>query len=248
MTDRCAVQSASDARSRRQLDVRVSRKWPLAPDVIGLHLQPALGEEPLNWLPGQYLDVVLEGRRRPFSIANAPPSDGTIELHLRYVAGGFTSWVSDVLQVGDRLRIEGPLGTFVPRENSQRPMIFMAGGTGFAPVKAILEYFLASGTRRPMAFYGGARNAVDVYWRAHLQPWTAMAHDLRCHAVLSEPDQARMLGLRSGLVHEAVLEDYPDLSAHEVYMCGPKAMVEAGRKAFVAAGLPAERLYFDSFG
>jgi CDP-4-dehydro-6-deoxyglucose reductase len=235
--------------ARRQLNVQVSRKWQLAPDVIGLHLQPAPGELRLNWLSGQYLDVLLdEGRRRPFSIANGQQPNGVIELHVRHVAGGgFTSWVSDALKEGDALRIEGPLGTFVPREDSERPMIFMAGGTGFAPVKAILEHFLALDTRRAIDLYWGARNAADLYMRAHAEQWAAAAHALRFHAVLSDVEQAAMAGLRTGLVHEAVLEDYPDLSGHDVYMSGPPAMIDAGRRLFVDAGLPEDRLYFDSF-
>lgn len=242
------VTSVEDV-ARRQLDVHVSRKWQLAPDVIGLHLQPAPGELRLNWLPGQYLDVLLdEGRRRPFSIANGPQADGAIELHVRHVAGGgFTSWVSDVLKEGDALRIEGPLGTFVAREDSERPMIFMAGGTGFAPVKAILEHFLALGTRRSIDFYWGARNAADLYLRSLAEQWAAKMPGLRFHAVLSDPEQARAAHLRAGLVHEAVLEDHPDLSSHDVYMSGPPAMIDAGRKLFIDAGLPDERLYYDSF-
>lgn len=235
--------------ARRQLDVQVSRKWQLAPDVIGLHLQPAPGEPRLNWLPGQYLDVLLDqGRRRPFSIANGPQADGMIEMHVRHVAGGgFTSWVSDVLQEGDTLRIEGPLGTFVPREDSERPMIFMAGGTGFAPVKAILEHFLALGTRRPIDLYWGARSEADLYLRSLAEQWAAAKSNLRFQPVLSDPEQLRSTGVRIGLVHEAVLEDHPDLSGHDVYMSGPPAMIDAGRKLFIEAGLPEDKLYFDSF-
>ncbi|RDS84346.1 NAD(P)H-flavin reductase [Dyella psychrodurans] len=235
--------------ARRQLDVQVSRKWQLAPDVIGLHLQPARGEPRLNWLPGQYLDVLLdEGRRRPFSIANVPQPDGVIELHVRHVAGGgFTSWVSDVLKEGDTLRIEGPLGTFVPREDSERPIVFMAGGTGFAPVKAILEHFLTLGTRRSIDVYWGARSAADLYLRAQAEQWAAGASNVRFHAVVSDPEQAGMAGMRAGLVHEAVLDDHPDLSGFDVYMSGPPAMIDAGRKLFVDAGLAEDRLYYDSF-
>ncbi|RUL61478.1 2Fe-2S iron-sulfur cluster binding domain-containing protein [Dyella dinghuensis] len=235
--------------ARRQLDVRVTRKWQLAPDVIGLHLEPKAGEARLNWLPGQYLDVLLEdGRRRPFSIANGPQADGTIELHVRHVAGGgFTSWVSDVLKEGDTLRIEGPLGTFVPREDSERPMIFMAGGTGFAPVKAIVEHFLALGTRRAINVYWGARSPADFYQRSLAEQWAAATPNIRFHAVLSDPELARRDGTREGLVHEAVLDDHPDLSGHDVYMSGPPAMIDAGRKLFTDAGLPEDRLYYDSF-
>ena len=235
--------------ARRQLDALVTRKWMLAPDVVGLQLQPAAAQARLQWLPGQYLDVLLdEGRRRPFSIANHPQADGSIELHVRHVAGGgFTSWVNDGMQLGDALRIEGPLGTFVPREDSERPMIFMAGGTGFAPVKAIVEHFIALGTRRPMRVYWGARSATDLYLREMAEGWARQAHDLVFHAVLSDPEQAASSGLRLGLVHEAVLDDQPDLAGYDVYMSGPPAMIDAGRKLFIDAGLAESRLYYDSF-
>ncbi|MHB1272903.1 MAG: 2Fe-2S iron-sulfur cluster-binding protein [Rhodanobacter sp.] len=233
--------------ARRQLGVVVAEKWQLAPAVIGLRLRPDQGEFRLNWLPGQYLDVLLEdGRRRPFSIANGPQVDGTIELHVRHVAGGgFTSWVSDSLKVGDRLRVEGPLGTFVPREDSERPMVFMAGGTGFAPVKAIVEHFMALGTRRPMQVYWGARSAGDIYLRPLAERWARELPNLQFHAVVSDPEQSA--GLRCGLVHEAVLEDQPDLSGHDLYMSGPPAMIDAGHQLFLDAGLPESHLYYDSF-
>jgi len=234
--------------ARRQLNVVVSEKWRLAPDVIGLRLLPAPGERRLLRLPGQYLDVVLEdGRhRRPFSIANGPQDDGMIELHVRHVAGGeFTTWVDQQLAVGGQLRIEGPLGTFVPREDSERPMIFMAGGTGFAPVKAIVEHFIALGTRRPMHVYWGARRAADLYLRALAESWTVRAQNVHFHAVISDPAQAD--GQRLGLVHEAVLHDHPDLSGHDVYMSGPPPMINAAHTHFLAAGLPEDRLYYDSF-
>ncbi len=233
--------------TRRQLDVQVIEKWHLAPEVIGLRLQPLPGEPRLNWLPGQYLDVLLEdGKRRPFSIANGPQADGMIELHVRHVTGGgFTSWVSDSLQVGGRLRIEGPLGTFVPREDSERPMVLMAGGTGFAPVKAIVEHFIALGTQRPMQVYWGARSVGDIYLRELAERWADGRPALQFHAVVSDPEQAG--GLRCGLVHEAVLEDHPDLSGHDFYMSGPPAMIDAGHQRFLDAGLPEDRLYYDSF-
>jgi len=235
--------------ARRRLTVEVAQKRPLAPDVTGLVLRPVPGATPLKWLPGQYLDVLLaEGRRRPFSIAGGPSEDGSIELHVRHVAGGgFTSWVHEGLVPGARLHIEGPLGTFVPREDSERPMVFMAGGTGFAPVKAIVEHFLALPTRRSMALYWGARSVGDLYLRELAGRWAREAPNLSFHPVLSDPEQAAAAGLRAGLVHEAVLEDLPDLSGHEVYMSGPPAMIDAGRRLFAEAGLPDERLYFDSF-
>ncbi|HZX72360.1 MAG TPA: 2Fe-2S iron-sulfur cluster-binding protein [Rhodanobacter sp.] len=233
--------------ARRQLAMVVTEKWPLAPGVTGLRLLPAQGERRLKRLPGQYVDVLLEdGKRRPFSIANSPQADGMIEMHVRHVAGGgFTSRVSQVLKPGDQLRVEGPLGTFVPREDSERPMIFMAGGTGFAPIKAITEHFIALGTRRRIDLYWGARRASDLYLRELAGHWVRELPHLKFHAVALEPEQA--VGLRVGLVHEAVLADYPDLSGHDVYMSGPPAMVDAGRQAFLTAGLPEDRLYYDSF-
>jgi CDP-4-dehydro-6-deoxyglucose reductase, E3 len=240
------VTSVADI-ARRQLSVVVTDRWRLAPDVIGLRLLPDAGESRLNWLPGQYLDVLLEdGKRRPFSIANGPQADGIIELHVRHVAGGgFTARVHDTLQIGDRLRIEAPLGTFVPREDSERPMLFMAGGTGFAPVKAIVEHFIALGTQRPMQVYWGARSVSEIYLRPLAERWAREVPNLQFHAVVSDPEQAD--GLRFGLVHEAVLEDQPDLSGHDLYMSGPPAMIDAGHHLFLDAGLPESRLYYDSF-
>ena len=236
-----------EAIAKRQLDVIVAEKWQLASDAVGLHLLPAPGESKLNWIPGQYLDFVLaDGKHRPFSIANGPQADGTIELHVRQATGGgFTSWVYESLKVGDRLRIEGPLGTFVPREDSERPMVFMAGGTGFAPIKAIVEHFIALGSRRRMHVYWGARSAADIYMPALAERWASVAPDLHFHAVVSDPLLAD--GMRSGLVHQAVVDDLPDLSGHDVYMSGPPAMISAGHQLFLDAGLPEDRLYYDSF-
>ena len=231
---------------RRVFDVRVADKTLLGHDVARLLLATAPGER-LRRLPGQYLDVLLDdGRRRAFSIANAPHADDLIELHVRRVAGGgFTGDVFDKLEVGAMLRVEGPLGTFVPREDSERPMLLMAGGTGFAPIKALIEHFLGLGTRRAITLYWGARVAADLYLYALPERWARDVASFRFVPVVSDPGHA--VGARSGLVHEILLEDHPDLSGHDVYMSGPPAMVDAGRRAFVDAGLPEERLYYDSF-
>jgi CDP-4-dehydro-6-deoxyglucose reductase len=231
---------------RRQLTLRLIDKILLGHDVARLLLAPAPGER-LRRLPGQYLDVLLDdGRRRAFSIANAPHADEPIELHVRRVAGGgFTGDVFDRLGTGASLRVEGPLGTFVPREDSERPMLLMAGGTGFAPIKALIEHFLGLGTRRPMTLYWGAREAADLYLRALPERWARDVASFRFVPVLS--DRGHADGARHGLVHEVLLEDHPDLSGHDVYMSGPPAMIDAGRRAFFDAGLPEERLYYDSF-
>ncbi|KAG9605876.1 hypothetical protein KCV01_g5905, partial [Aureobasidium melanogenum] len=241
------IASVEDIPHRRVLTEVVERR-ELAPDVVGVWLRPLDGDR-LNWLAGQYLDVVLDdGKHRPFSIASGPVADGTIELHVRYVpGGGFTSWVYESLKVGDRLVIEAPLGTFVPREDSERPMLFMAGGTGFAPVKAIVEHFIELGTRRPMHVYWGARQVEDLYLLDLAREWERSVPTLRFTPVVSEEDAAQVAGIRAGLVHEALLADYPDLSGFDLYMSGPPGMIQLGREAFAAAGLPDDRLYFDSF-
>jgi len=201
---------------RRVLALKLIEKTLLAPDVMRLTLQPPRGEM-LQRLPGQYLDVLLrEGKRRAFSIANAPHTGASIELHVRHVAGGdFTHHVFTDLGVGATLRVEGPLGTFVPREDSERPILFVAGGTGFAPVKALIEHFLHLGTRRAMTLYWGARAEPELYLRALPEQWAA-AGALRFVPVSSDPGQTRHL--RTGMVHETVLEDQADLSGVDIYM------------------------------
>lgn len=236
---------------RRMFDTTVVEKTRLGNDVVRLVLRTAPGMR-MRRLAGQYLDVLLDdGRRRAFSIANAPsgigPHDGdAIELHVRRVAGGgFTASVFDTLEPGAHLRVEGPLGTFVPREDSERPLLFMAGGTGFAPIKALVEHFVELGARRPMALYWGAREGAELYLRELPERWAReVAHF--CFVPVVSGDGAAG-GERRGLVHEELLRDHPDLSAFDLYMSGPPAMIDAGRHAFVDAGLPEERLFYDSF-
>jgi CDP-4-dehydro-6-deoxyglucose reductase len=230
---------------RRTMALKLVEKNQLAPDVMQLLLRPPRNER-LTRLAGQYVDLLLaEGKRRAFSIANAPHMGAEIELHVRHVAGGdFTHHVFTDLAVGAILRAEGPLGTFVPREDSERPMIFVAGGTGFAPIKAIIEHFLHLGTLRAMQLYWGARAPLELYQRALPEQWSGTTA-LTFQPVISDLELTD--GLRGGFVHEAVLEDHPDLSGYDVYMSGPPALIDAGRRSFVQAGLPEERLYYDSF-
>ncbi len=239
------VASVADIPLRR-FELVLFDKQRLGDDVVRLLLRTGDGE-PLRRLAGQYLDVLLaDGKRRAFSIANAPHEDDLVELHVRHVAGGgFTSWVFDTMQLGDRLTVEAPLGTFVAREDSERPLLFVAGGTGFAPVKALIEHFLHLGTRRPMAFYRGVRSVDDLYLRELPERWARDVAGFRYVPVLSEAGATT--GLRAGFVHEAVLEDWPDLSGVDLYMGGPPTMIDAGRRAFVQAGLPEDRLFYDSF-
>ncbi len=238
------VASVADIPLRRA-ELTLTDKQRLGEDVARLLFRTE--GEPLRRLAGQYLDVLLaEGKRRAFSIANAPHEGDLIELHVRHVAGGgFTSWVFDSMKPGDRLTVEAPLGTFVAREDSERPLLFVAGGTGFAPVKALIEHFLHLGTRRPITFYRGVRSVDDLYLRELPERWARDVAGFRHVPVVSEATGAD--GMRTGFVHEAVLEDLPDLSGFDLYMGGPPTMVDAGRRAFVQAGLPEDRLFYDSF-
>ena len=229
----------------RRLPSRVLSKRMLSQDVIQLMLKLPKGDA-LRYLPGQYLDILLDdGRRRSFSIANAPNGE-TLELHLRIAPGGrFAKWVLDEMPDKAILRLEAPLGAFYIREDSERPIVIMAGGTGFSPAKAMLEDLLPrNATRRVHLFWGGRAQA-DLYMDAEVRAWVAQYPQFRYTPVLSEPD-AGWSG-ETGFVHESLQRAYPSLRGHEVYLCGPPVMVQAGKRAFLAAGLDADHLFYDSF-
>ncbi len=228
------------------LPVRVHAVDHLAHDVVRLLLKLPEGQR-LQFLAGQYLDFLLaDGRRRAFSIANAPHDDEFIELHIRHVDGGkFTDWVFSQMKERTILRIQAPLGTFVLDEDSDRPMIFMGGGTGFAPLKGQIEHAFEVGVTRPMYLYWGARSSPDLYLRELPERWVRQHENFHFVPVLSEPDPDWQG--RSGWVHEAVVADFPDLSGYDLYMAGPPPMVVAGRAAFLAAGMPEAHMHFDSF-
>ncbi len=236
----------------RTLPCRVARLERLAPDVMALYLRLPVIED-FHFRAGQYLDILLPGGgRRSFSIASPPHDAGLLELHVRQVSGGeFTQQVFDGLAVGALLRIEGPLGQFVYREPGPErpagPVILVAGGTGFAPVKAILRALLEGGERRAVHLYWGARHEVDLYQREWLAARLARFPQLQFVPVLSEPVGEEGTRYRSGLVHEAVLQDFPDLSQAEVYAAGPPALIAALREALPTRGLAEDRLYFDAF-
>jgi len=236
----------------KTLPCRVERLEPLAPDVMALYLRlPAV--EDFRFRAGQYLDVMLPGgRRRSFSIASPPHDAGLLELHVRRVAGGeFTEQVFGSLGAGALLRIEGPLGQFVyrepPDEATAGPLLLVAGGTGFAPIKAILRQLLETGVRRPLYLYWGARQAADLYQDAWVRERVARFAGLTYVPVLSLAAPAEAAHYRTGLVHAALLADFAELAAAEVYAAGPPALIAALRATLPARGLAAERLYFDSF-
>ena len=232
----------------RTLPSRVLRMDRVAHDVMILHLKTP-GSERLQYLAGQYIDILLRnGQRRSFSIANAPHQDEALQLHVRHVPGGqFTEHVFKKMRQKDLLRFTGPLGSFFLREESSRPLIFMAGGTGLGPIKAIIEHCLVNETRRPMHLYWGVRAKRDLYMQSLLSDWVQQHGHFSYTPVLSEPMDSDHWRGRSGWVHKAIIEDYPDLSDSEVYASGPPPMVQAGSRAFAAQGLDLEFYYYDSF-
>ncbi|MBI4756969.1 MAG: CDP-6-deoxy-delta-3,4-glucoseen reductase [Betaproteobacteria bacterium] len=233
----------------RTLPCRVQKMERLATDVMLLHLQLPANER-LQFLAGQYIDILMkDGRRRAFSLANAPHDDAVLQLHLRHVPGGaFTDHVFTTMKERDILRIDGPHGTFFLREDSARPVVFVAGGTGFAPIKAMVEHALHQRIARPMTLYWGARTPPDLYMAGLAAGWAREHEHLRFIPVLSEVRPEHGWSGRTGLVHRAVMEDFPDLSGHQVYACGVPAMIEAARGDFTArCGLPAEEFFADAF-
>jgi CDP-4-dehydro-6-deoxyglucose reductase len=233
----------------RVVPCRVEKLAKPAPDVALIGLRLPMNEN-FRFLAGQYVDILLkDGRRRSYSIANAPKPEGVtaLELHIRHTPGGaFTDHVFAALKVRELLRFEGPLGTFYLRDDSHKPIVMVAGGTGFAPLKAMCEQALETGLKRPIALYWGCRTRRDLYLLELPQSWSHPR--LRFVPVLSHATpECRWTG-RTGFVHRAVMEDFPDLSGHQVYACGAPAMVDAARADFGAeCGLPADEFYADSF-
>lgn len=231
----------------RILPARVAKKEQLSHDVISLHLQLPSSER-LQFLAGQYLEFILkDGKRRAFSIANAPHDADFIELHIRVIPGGvFSAYVANEMQEKAILRLEAPFGNFFLREDSQKPIIFVAGGTGFAPVKGIIEHMLHNNIKRDIILYRGARVADDLYMHDLCEKWAEFTPHLTYIPVISEPQNDNWQG-RTGLVHEAVLADIKDLSSYQAYVCGAPGMCEVAHHSFVAQGLLADEIFSDAF-
>ena len=231
----------------KTLPARVEKMTLAAPDVMLLELKlPA--RERLQFLAGQYVDILLkDGRRRAFSLANAPHDDARLQLHVRRIPGGhFTEHVFTTMKERDLLRINGPHGGFYLREDSAKPILLVAVGTGFAPIKAIVEHAIAEGMQRPMTIYWGGRRRPDLYLSALAGGWTQ--EHIRYVPVLSEPAPDDSWAGRTGLVHLAAMQDFPDLSGHQAYVCGSPAMVAAARRDFVGqCGLPEHEFFADAF-
>jgi CDP-4-dehydro-6-deoxyglucose reductase, E3 len=225
------------------------------PDVALLRLQLPANQR-FQYHAGQYIEFILTGgARRSYSMANAPSRVGNppaIELHIRHMPGGlFTDQVFKTLKEKDILRVEGPFGSFFLRDEAQdqaRPIILLASGTGFAPIKALIEQLRDSGNHRPVTLYWGCRSRADLYLHAWAETAAAEMAQLRYVPVLSEPRPEDGWTGRTGLVHQAVMADWPDLSGHQVYACGAPLMVDAAQRDFSAlCGLPADEFLADAF-
>jgi len=232
----------------RKLPCRVTETEQLAHDVMRLKLKLPEGTD-FKFLAGQYIDFLLKtGHRRSFSIANAPHDADHIELHVRHAKGGeSTDFVCEHPETKALLRMEGPLGSFYPREDSKRPIIFIAGGTGFAPIKGIIEHALHMGITRPIHLYWGACSKPDLYMNELPVKWAAEHAHMTYVPVLSEPKPEDNWQGRTGFVHDAIMADFDDLSGFDIYAGGPPQMVHAGFDAFATKGLTEEHYFSDSF-
>jgi CDP-4-dehydro-6-deoxyglucose reductase len=232
----------------KTLPCRVETMELLTHDIMKLELKLPETER-LQFLAGQYIEFLLkDGKRRAFSIANAPHDDEFIELHIRHVPDGqFGDYVFNGMKVKELLRLEGPLGSYYLREESERPIILIGGGTGFAPLKGMLEHAFRVKLDRPIHLFCGVRARRDLYMDDMVNEWLKRYSNLKYTPVLSEPAEGDNWQGKTGFVHDAVIEQYPDLSGFDVYLSGPPPMIKAGMDAFYAHGLPESQIYSDSF-
>jgi CDP-4-dehydro-6-deoxyglucose reductase len=234
----------------KTLPCRVQKLERVTDDVMLASFKLPANER-LQFLAGQYIEFLLkDGTRRSFSMANAPHADEMIQLHVRHVPGGnFTDHVFSKMKERDILRFEGPLGSFVLREDSAKPIVFVASGTGFAPIKSIIETAFHKGVTRPMVLYWGGRRPRDLYLHSLAENWAVEhAAQFKYVPVVSEAQAEDAWSGRTGFVHRAVMQDFPDLSGHQVYACGVPIMVESAQRDFTTAcKLPEDEFYADSF-
>ena len=232
----------------KTLPCRVESMELLTHDIMKVELKLPENER-MQFLAGQYLEFILkDGKRRAFSIANAPHDDDLIELHIRHVPDGhFGDYVFSEMKEKTLFKIEGPLGSYYLREESDRPVILVGGGTGFAPLKGMLEHAFKIGFDKPIHLFCGVRAVRDLYMDEMVKAWLKQYPNLKYTAVLSQPDEDDNWQGKTGHVSEAVVEEYSDLSGYDVYLSGPPAMVKSGMDIFYAKGLPETQIYSDSF-
>jgi CDP-4-dehydro-6-deoxyglucose reductase, E3 len=233
----------------RKMPARISSMQRKSPDVIQLQLQlPAT--ESFQYRAGQYIDVLLrDGARRSYSMANAPHTGPSLDLHIRHMPGGrFTDLVFGSMKERDIVRIEGPMGSFFLREDSNKPLVLLASGTGFAPIKALIEHMQERQITRPATLFWGGRRPHDLYMDGWVRAQCAVMPHLSYVPVVSDALPEDNWQGRTGFVHQAVLEDIPDLSGFQVYACGAPVVVESAQRDFSdLAGLDEAEFFADSF-
>jgi NAD(P)H-flavin reductase/quinol-cytochrome oxidoreductase complex cytochrome b subunit len=229
-------------------EARIDDLRLLAPDVMCLALRLPAGQT-IRFEAGQYINILLDdGARRSYSFTTPSGETDLIQLHIRRIPGGrFTTQVFETLKRNDSLRFEGPLGHFVLHEPSERPLVFIAGATGFAPVKSLLEEAFRLRLQRPLHFYWGVRRPRDFYLLDVVERWRTEHPNFHFVPVVSAPEPQDGWQGRTGLVHEALLQDFPDLSQYAVYACGSVPMVQGARPALIAHGLSESYCYSDAF-
>ncbi|MDN2698302.1 CDP-6-deoxy-delta-3,4-glucoseen reductase [Janthinobacterium sp. SUN073] len=233
----------------KKMPSRVTTIEKVAPDVVVLTLQLPASER-LNYRAGQYIEIMLrDNKRRSYSMASAPVDGGPVSLHVRHMPGGlFTDQVFGSMKERDILRFEGPMGTFFLREDSDKPVVLLASGTGFAPLKAIVEHMINEQSPRPITLYWGARRPHDLYMDALCRQWAADLPQFTYVPVVSEALPEDAWSGRTGFVHQAVMADLPDMSAYQVYACGAPIVVESANRDFVQlCKLPTDEFYADAF-
>ena len=241
--------TAEGALPIKKMPVRVTLLEKKSPDVMRLMLQlPA--NDAFVYHAGQYIEFLLkDGVRRSYSMANAPHLVGQgLELHVRHMPGGtFTDHVFGMMKAREILRIEGPYGSFYLREGGTEPMVLLASGTGFAPIKALIEHMQFKSITRPATLYWGGRRPHDLYMDDWVKAKLLEMPNLRYVPVVSDALPEDSWTGRTGFVHRAVLVDFSDLSGHQVYACGAPIVVESAQHDFVNAGLPLDEFYADAF-
>jgi len=233
----------------KKLPTRVTSMARLSDDVMVLQLQLPANDN-FTYRPGQYVEFMLrDGVRRSYSMANAPQAGNSLELHIRHMPGGkFTDHVFGLMKEKEILRIEGPFGSFFLREDSSKPLIFLASGTGFAPIKALIEHMQQRGITRPATLYWGGRRPSDLYMDTWIREQAAAHPMLTYVPVVSDAPEGDHWAGRTGFVHQAVLQDHPDLSGYQVYACGAPIVVDSARRDFCGqAHLPEEEFFADAF-
>ncbi len=237
----------------KKMPCRIASLTKAAPDVMVMKLQLPAAEK-MQYLAGQYVELLLkDGSRRAYSMGCAPHLADQVELHVRHLPGGkFTDPLFGVTQPAikekDILRFEGPLGTFFLREDSDKPMVLVASGTGFAPIKALVEYAQFKSITRPMHLFWGGRRPQDLYMHELCEQWTKDMRHFKYTPVISDALAEDAWTGRTGFVHQAAMADYPDMSGYQVYACGAPIVVNSAQKDFVAqCALPEDEYYADSF-